>query len=271
MSQEQKSIKDLYDLLLEMSGGGATTQDVVDAIKYISYNQTYSLKTVVSQLSQSNTDTNTDLQIALGQLFSGDDAIFGKSLLYDANSSQTAAQLLASITNILQTVLIEGGATAAQLLTLIEYVLQNSYNELVNITGYTSIIQNVYTELTTISANTAFTERLTKQFNYRAFMDSALIPAAGMPAAIQFSGSAGFAHTVNNFVKVTVQNRSDRDLIVYDSVSNPLLYITAGTSEDITGLVSLNSTYPEIYVARASGGVATGNLYLNLVYSLTAI
>ena len=103
MSQEQKSIKDLYDLLLAMSGGGATTQDVVDAIKYISYNQTYSLKTVVDELSDSNASTNDDLQIALAQLFSGDDLIFGKSLLFDANSSQTAAQLLAEIFNILQT------------------------------------------------------------------------------------------------------------------------------------------------------------------------
>ena len=247
MSAAQKSLKDVCDLLEELIAGGSTSTDIYNILVYLTHGETYNLKTVVDELSQSNTDTAADLAISLAQLFTGTDLSFGQS------------------------VLVEGGQTAAQLLTLIESILQTSYNELVNITGYTAIIQNVYTELTTISANTAFTERLTRQFNYRAFMDSALIPAAGLPAAIQFSGSAGFGLTENNFVKATVQNRSDRDLVIYDSVSNPMLYIAAGTSEDITGLVSLNSTYPEIYVARASGGVASGNVYLNLVYSLTAI
>lgn len=104
MSAEQKSLKDVCDLLEELiNGGGVSPTDILAAINYISYGQTYSLRTVVTELSESNTDTNTDLQIALGQLFSGDDLIFGKSLLYDANSSQTAAQLLAEIFNILQT------------------------------------------------------------------------------------------------------------------------------------------------------------------------
>ena len=102
MSAEQKSIKDIYDLLQTMQGGGATTQDIYDILYFLTSNETYDLKTVVDELSQSNTDTNTDLQIALAQLFSGDDLIFGKSLLFDANSSQTAAQLLAEIFNILQ-------------------------------------------------------------------------------------------------------------------------------------------------------------------------
>ena len=102
MSAEQKSLKDIYDLLQTMQGGGATTQDIYDILYFLTSNETYDLKTVVDELSQSNTDTNTDLQITLAQLFSGDDLIFGKSLLFDANSSQTAAQLLAEIFNILQ-------------------------------------------------------------------------------------------------------------------------------------------------------------------------
>ena len=103
MSAEQKSIKDIYDLLQTMQGGGATTQDIYDILYFLTRNGTYSFKTLATELGQSNTDTNTDLQIALAQLFSGDDLIFGKSLLFDANSSQTAAQLLAEIFNILQT------------------------------------------------------------------------------------------------------------------------------------------------------------------------
>ena len=103
MSAEQKSLKDVCDLLEELiNGGGVSPTDILAAINYISAGQTYSLKTVVNELADSNTNTNDDLCIALGQLFSGDDLIYGKSLLYDANSSQTAAQLLAEIFSILQ-------------------------------------------------------------------------------------------------------------------------------------------------------------------------
>lgn len=118
------------------------------------------------------------------------------------------------------------------------------------------------------------TERLTKQYNYRSYLDGNTIPAAGSPTLIDFSGSATtFTLTVNNYVSAKIQNRTNRDIIVYDSAGHPLVYIAAGASEDITGILYLNggTLYPRINVARASGAAANGNVYLNLVYSTVSL
>lgn len=118
------------------------------------------------------------------------------------------------------------------------------------------------------------TERLTRQFNYRSSLGGALIPAAGAPTLLDFSGTATtFTGGTGNFVSAKIQNRTNRDIIVYDSSGHGLVYVSAGTTEDITGILYLNgiTNYPQINVARASGGAATGLVYLNLVYSTTSI
>lgn len=118
------------------------------------------------------------------------------------------------------------------------------------------------------------TERLTKQYNYRSSLDGALIPASGAPTLLDFSGTATtFTWTTGNFVSAKIQNRTNRDIIVYDSAGHALVYVPAGITEDITGILYLNgiTNYPRINVARASGGAGTGLVYLNLVYSTVSI
>lgn len=118
------------------------------------------------------------------------------------------------------------------------------------------------------------TERLTRQFNYRSSLDGALIPASGAPTLLDFSGTATtFTGTTGNFVSAKIQNRTNRDIIVYDSAGHALVYVPTGITEDITGILYLNgiTNYPRINVARASGGAGTGLVYLNLVYSTVSI
>lgn len=82
MSAEQKSLKDVCDLLLQLiAGGGVSPTDILNAINYISRDQTYDLKTVINEISNNNLS-----------LFYGDSG--GPSLLFDQIGGLTAAQLL---------------------------------------------------------------------------------------------------------------------------------------------------------------------------------
>ena len=251
MSAEQKSLKDVCDLLEELiNGGGVSPTDILAAINYISQGQTYSLKTVVSELSESNTDTNTDLQIALGQLFSGDDLIFGKSLLYDANSSQTAAQLLAEIFNILQTMdtrldtIEQNSQTAAQLLAEIFNILQTMDTRL------DTIEQNVVGILNVLSVYPTRYTYSTK--------DTVANVASQVLTSVNIAGKNA---------KAILTNATNRTLRVAITGTDGFLLCPNGQNLDITCLLTEDSgTISTGLTVTSTTANMTGDLLINIQY-----